>query len=210
MSSPNEAAGAGTWKRQQADRTREHLLETACTLFVEKGYAQAAMEELVARAGLTRGALYHHFRDKRALFEAVLERTLAELEARVALRSRQRTTRHKHHPVRYLAAFEVLLDELSQPATRRILLVEAPAALGREGLHAWLQGNYFRVVRRVVRARSEEGLLPPRLVEPLAHLLIGAIQEAAQVVGEAEDPEKARQGLVEAFRLLTEPFVVER
>ncbi len=208
MSSPS--ARAPTWKQQQADRTREHLLETARALFVEKGFAQTPMEELVARAGMTRGALYHHFRDKRALFEAVLERMLAEMEERVAIRSRQRTTRHKHHPTRYLAAFEVLLDELSQPDTRRIVLVEAPAVLGREGLDAWLHGNYFRVVRRIVRARSEEGRLPPRLIEPLAHLLIGAIHEAAQVVGEAEDPAKARRGLVEAFRLLTAPFISER
>ena len=65
------------------------------------------------------------------------------------------------------------------------------------------------MVKRVVQARSEEGRLPRRLIEPLSYLLIGAIQEAAQAVGQADDPEKARRGLVEAFRLITAPFVGE-
>ena len=199
-----------SWKQQQADRTREQLLETARQLFVEKGYADTPMEALVSRAGMTRGALYHHFKDKRALFEAVVERAVDQLGARVALLSKAeaaRQSKHKRHPARYLAALEILLDELSEPATRRLVLVEAPVVLGRERLDEWLHGHVFRVVRRVIQARSEEGSLPPRLIEPLAHLLIGAVQEAAQVVGEADDPVKARRGLVEAFRLMSAPFV---
>ncbi len=198
------------WKQQQADRTREQLLETARQLFVEKGYADTPMEELVSRAGMTRGALYHHFKDKRALFDAVVERAVDQLGERVAVLSKQeaaRQSKHKRHPARYLAALEILLDELSDPATRRLVLVEAPAVLGRERLDEWLHGHVFRVLKRVIQARSEEGSLPPRLVEPLSHLLIGAVQEAALVVGEADDPEKARRGLVEAFRLITRPFV---
>ena len=201
-----------SWKRQQADRTREQLLETASQLFVEKGYADTPMEELVSRAGMTRGALYHHFKDKRALFEAVVERAVDQLGDRVALLSKAeaaRQSKHKRHPARYLAALEVLLDELSEPATRRLVLMEAPVVLGRERLDEWLHGHVFRVVRRVIQARSEEGSLPPRLIGPLSHLLIGAVQEAALVVGEADDPVKARRGLVEAFRLMVAPFITQ-
>lgn len=201
-----------SWKQQQADRTREQLLETARRLFVEKGFADTPLEELVSRAGMTRGALYHHFKDKRALFEAVVEREIDKVGNRVAGLSRveaARQFRHKRHPTRYVAALEVLLDELSDPATRRLVLVEAPSVLGRARLGEWLHGHVFRVVRRVVQARSEEGSVPPHLVEPLAQLLIGAIQEAALVVGEADDPERARRELVEAFRLLIAAFIGE-
>ncbi len=199
-----------SWKQQQAYRTREQLVETARRLFVEKGYANTPMEELCSRAGMTRGALYHHFRDKLALFDAVVQREVDKLGDRVALLSKQqaaRQSKHKRHPARYLAALEIRLDELADPATRRLVLVEAPAVLGRERLDEWLHGHVFRVLKRVIRARSEEGSLPPRLVEPLSHLLIGAVQEAALVVGEADDPDKARRDLVDAFRMITAPFV---
>lgn len=199
-----------SWKQQQADRTREQLLGTASQLFVEKGYADTPMEELVSRAGMTRGALYHHFQDKRTLFEAVVERAVDRMGERMAVLSKAdaaRQSKHKRHPARYLAAFEILLDELSEPATRRLVLVEAPAVLGRRRLEEWLHGHVFSVLKRVIRARSEEGSLPPRLVEPLSHLLIGAIQEAALVMGESDDPDEARRGLAEAFRLVTAPFL---
>ncbi len=201
-----------TWKQQQADRTREQLLETARRLFVEKGYADTPMEELCSRAGMTRGALYHHFKDKRALFDAVVEREVDDLGERVAVLSKQeaaRQSKHKRHPARYLAALEVLLDELADPATRRLVLVEAPAILGRERLEEWLHGHAFRVLKRVVQTQSEAGRVPPRLIEPLSQLLIGAVQEAALVVGEADDPVKAREDLVEAFRLIAAPLVAE-
>ena len=120
-----------------------------------------------------------------------------------------RQSKHKRHPTRYFAALEILLDELSDPAMRRLVLVEAPAVLGRERLDEWLHGHVFSVLKRVIQARSEEGSLPPRLIEPLSHLLIGAVQEAALVVGESDDPEKARRGLTEAFRLITSPFIGE-
>lgn len=203
---------AKSWKQEQADRTREQLLETARRLFVDKGYADTPLEELVAQAGMTRGALYHHFKDKRALFDAVVERTIEQMGDRVAAISRERAaqqSKHKRHPARYVAALEVLLDELGDPATRRLVLVDGPAVLGRERLGEWLHGRVFRVVKRVIQARSEEGMLPPRLVEPLSHLLIGAVQEAALAMGESDHPDRARTHLVEAFRLLIDPLMEE-
>lgn len=199
-----------TWKQQQSDRTREQLLDTARTLFGEKGYADTPIEELVLRAGMTRGALYHHFKDKRALFEAVLERTIEEVGDRAGALSKERVAReskHKRHPDRYLAGLDILLDELSDPVTRRLVLVEAPAVLGRRRLEEWLHGHVFRVVRAVIRTHSEEGRFPPRLIEPLSHLVVGAAQEAAQVVGDSADPKKARRLLMEAFRFLTAPIL---
>ena len=67
------------WKRAQTIGTREHLIETAARLIGKSGYAGTTLEEVVREAGLTRGAVYHHFKDKRALFEAVIDRALREL-----------------------------------------------------------------------------------------------------------------------------------
>ena len=199
-----------SWKRQQADRTREQLLETARGLFIENGYAATSLEEIVAQAGMTRGALYHHFKDKRGLFDAVVQRSIEEIGDRVAGVSKARVVfqaKDKYHPDRYLEALAVLLDELSDPATRRLVLMDGPAVLGRERLGEWLRGHVFRVVRSVIQTRSEGGLVSPHLVEPLSHLLIGAVQEAALTIGEAADPRKARQDLLEAFLLITNPIL---
>lgn len=193
-----------SWKQQQADRTHEQLLENARVLFVEKGYAATSLEEM------TRGALYHHFNDKRARFDAVVARSIEEMDDRVAAVSKARVARQakpKRHPDRYLEALEVLLDELSDPATRRLVLMDGPAVLGRQRLREWLHGHVFRVVRRVIQTRSEAGLVPPHLVEPLSHLIIGAAQEAALTIGDAADPRKARRDLLEAFRLITNPIL---
>jgi AcrR family transcriptional regulator len=198
------------WKQQQADRTREQLLQTAKGLFIEKGYAATALEEVVSKAGMTRGALYHHFTDKRALFDAVVQRTIEEMGDRIAATSNARVARqakHKRHPDRYLEAFAVLLDELGDPAIRRLVLVDGPAVLGRQRLGDWLHGHVFRVVRRAIQTRSEAGQVPAHLVEPLSQLIIGAVQEAALTMGDAADPQKARQDLLEAFVLITTPIL---
>lgn len=198
-----------SWQRQQADRTREQLLETARRLFIEKGYAATPLEEVVAQAGMTRGALYHHFKDKRALFDAVVERTIEEMGDRVASVSKARVARqakHKNHPDRYVEALAVLLDEFGDPATRRLVLMDGPAVVGHERLGDWLHGKVFGEVLRVIQERSGDGLVPPHLVEPLSHLIIGAVQEAALMMGEAADPRKVRQDLLEAFLLLTNPI----
>jgi AcrR family transcriptional regulator len=199
-----------SWQRQQADRTREQLLQTARGVFIEKGYAATSLEEVVSRAGMTRGALYHHFKDKRALFDAVVERAIEEMGDRVAAVSKAlvaRQAKHKSHPDRYLQALAVLLDELGDPATRRLVLMDGPVVLGRERLGHWLRGHVFPVIRRVIQTRSEAGLVPPHLVEPLSHLIIGAVQEAALTIGEAADPRRARRDLLEAFLLIADPIL---
>jgi AcrR family transcriptional regulator len=85
------------WKRQHADRTREELLETARGQFIEKGYAATSLEEVVSQAGMSRGALYHHVKDKRTLFGAVVERTIEEIGDRVAAVSKARFARQAKH-----------------------------------------------------------------------------------------------------------------
>jgi AcrR family transcriptional regulator len=178
-------------RRTQADRshaTRAALLASGRALFAERGFAGTAREEIVERAGVTRGALHHHFGTKQDLFAAVFEELEAELAARIAAAAmagaepRDQLHRGCHE----------FLDAALDPAVQRIVLLDAPAVLGwaawrdvdaRYGLGLVTEG-----LRAVFAAQSGG----PRAVEPLGHLLLAALNEAAMLVAGAPDPVVAR------------------
>ena len=175
-------------KAEQFEQTRAVLLDVARRLFAERGYADAGTEEVVQRAGVTRGALYYHFRDKRDLFRAVVEDLQQEVLARV-----QQAAATEADPWRGLrAGLHAFLDACMEGAVQRIVLIDAPSVLGWA---AWreLDAKYgFGLLRTVLQGLIEAGLLEPQPVEPLAHMLLGALSEAGLVIAEADDPVEAR------------------
>ncbi|AOF88446.1 TetR family transcriptional regulator [Sinorhizobium sp. RAC02] len=118
--------------KERTEATRLALIEAARRLFVEKGYAETATPDIVAEAGVTRGALYHHFEDKKALFRAVLER---EGEA-VAAHIEERAVRSKSPREALLHGASAYFDAMIKPGRTRLLLLEAPAVLGLESVVA--------------------------------------------------------------------------
>ena len=178
-------------RRTQADRshaTRAALLASGRALFAERGFAGTAREEIVERAGVTRGALHHHFGTKQDLFAAVFEELEAELAARIAAAAmagddpRQQLRRGCHE----------FLDAALDPAVQRIVLLDAPAVLGWA---AWreVDARYgLGLVTEGLRAVFAAGAAGPRAVEPLGHLLLAALNEAAMLVAGAPDPVAAR------------------
>jgi AcrR family transcriptional regulator len=173
----------------RSEATRRLLVTAARTLFGERGYASVGTEEIVRAAGVTRGALYHQFRDKTDLFAAVAEQVEAEIVTRVAEGAAAATG-----PVDELrTGMRLFLDACAEPEVERIILLDAPAVLGWE---AWrdLAGRYgLGLVQAVLQAAIEAGAIIPQPVEPLAHVLIGALDECALYVARAEDPDAARQ-----------------
>ena len=167
-------------------------------LFAERGFAGTAREEIVERAGVTRGALHHHFGTKQDLFAAVFEELEAELAARIAAAAmagddpRDQLRRGCHE----------FLDAALDPAVQRIVLLDAPAVLGwaawrdvdaRYGLGLVTEG--LRAVFAAGPAGPgghKQGPAGPRAVEPLGHLLLAALNEAAMLVAGAPDPVVAR------------------
>src|SRR5438093_5398097 len=117
-----------TRKAEQSEATRGALLAAARALFTEPGYAAVATEEIVQRAGVTRGALYHHFDGKRELFKAVFEQLEQETAEKIAAAALVESDPWRQQ----ITATEVFLDCCLDPAVQRIALVDAPSVLGLE------------------------------------------------------------------------------
>jgi len=175
-------------KAEQTERTRAALISAGRTLFAERGFAATSTEELVRTAGVTRGALYHHFRDKRELFEAVyedVERGLAE----EVTRSLEGTSDALEVLRRGSDAF---LDACLDPAVQRIALVEGPSVLGWERWREIDQTYGLGMVQLALQAAMDAGAIRAAPVEPLAHVLLGGLMEAAMLLAASPDPRRAR------------------
>jgi AcrR family transcriptional regulator len=170
--------------------TRRALLIAARELFAADGFQATRTEEIVRRAGLTRGALYHHFRDKEDLFRAVYEEVTGEVTRSLWRRSEDR---HRSAWDLFRANSEVYLEAAStNPAYRQIVLIDGPAVLGWTSLSERGDGPTHQIMG-YLRDAVAEGVLEPQPIEPLAHLLSALGTGAALYVAHAEDPEAARR-----------------
>jgi AcrR family transcriptional regulator len=175
----------------RSEATRQRLVAAARTLFAERGYAGVATEQIVQAAGVTRGALYHQFRDKAALFAAVAETIQAKIAHQIT------TGAQADGPVDPMTALHAgirrFLAACADPAVERILLLDGPAVLG---WRAWrdLADRYgLGLLQHALQAAIDAGAITPQPIVPLAHVLIGALDECALYVARAEDPPAARQ-----------------
>jgi AcrR family transcriptional regulator len=157
-------------------------------LFAERGYAGVGTEEIVRAAGVTRGALYHHYDGKRELLEAVYEQIEREITERIASEALSGPD-----PVEALrAGARAFLDHCLEPEVQRIVLLDAPAVLGWERWRDIGARYGLGLIEAALGAAMESGEIAPAPVKPLAHVLMGALDEAAMVVARAEDPVAAR------------------
>jgi len=185
---------------ERSEATRAALVAAARPLFAERGYAGVGTEEIVRAAGVTRGALYHQFADKRELFAAVFEDTEAELIAEAAQR-----VAGGADPVEALrGGFLGWLEACSRPAVQRIVLVDAPAVLGWEEWRAIGERHGLGVTMAALQAGMDAGALAPQPVRPLAHVVVGALDEAALYVARADDAETARAEMTQVLDRLVE------
>jgi AcrR family transcriptional regulator len=197
-------------RRTQAKRThatREALLSAAGTLFTERGYENVGTEEVVKAAGVTRGALYHQFGDKASLLEALYERIEAESTERVA---RIVLDSDLHSPLDAMkAGIEAFLDECAQPELRQIGLHDAPAVLGWERWREIGAANGLGLIEASLSAAIEAGEIRVLPVKPLAHLLMGALDEAAMLLARDDRPQ-SRAEVTEVLVALLDSFAIER
>ncbi|MEA2153184.1 MAG: hypothetical protein QOI18_1417 [Solirubrobacteraceae bacterium] len=166
---------------RQASRsasTRAKLIRAARKLFAAKGYASVGTEEIVRRAGVTRGALYHQFSSKEDLFLAVYEQVEQELTARVAGTLGEVTS-----PFAAMrSGIRAFLEACRAPEVQRIVLIDGPAVLGWERWREVAERNGLGLIEAVVGAAIEAGEIEELSPELLAHLLMGALDEAALLV----------------------------
>ncbi|GGF81240.1 TetR family transcriptional regulator [Azorhizobium oxalatiphilum] len=184
-------------RAQMMEETRAKLIRAARKAFAEKGYAAASMDELTAEAGLTRGALYHNFGDKKGLLQAVIDQMDAEMLLRMQVAQEQAETPWQAFVAEGVAYIEMSLE----PEIQRIMLLDGPAVLGDPS--QW--PNQTACLRRTtdaVQAMIDDGIVRPMDAEAAARLVNGAALNAALWIAAAEDPRGVLEKAVEAFRYL--------
>ena len=200
MSSPTSAGTRSRPRRTQADRsaaTRDALIAAARRLFAAHGFAEVPTDSIATAAGVTRGALYHQFADKMALFEAALDAVEADVAARLA---HEVAAVGQSDPVEAMRhAVRVWLGMCTEPEVQRIALVDGPSVLGWARWREICQRHVFGLVEAVVAQGIELGRIRARSARPIAHVLMGASDEAALYVAQAPDQELARADMVEAL-----------
>ena len=193
-------------KAEQTERTRAALVVAARSLFAERGYADTSTEEVVRAAGVTRGALYHHFEDKRDLFAAVyeeVEKGLAhDLTAALASVS---------DPIEVLRRGSgAFLDSCLDPAIQRIVLLEGPSVLGWERWREIDMRYGLGLVQYTLQAAMDAGALRAGPVEALAHVLFGGLVEAGMLLAAATDQRAARAEVGQAIEALIDGLALPR
>jgi AcrR family transcriptional regulator len=177
-----------TSRRQEySASTKRALVDVASELFTERGYAGTSLDEIVSGARVTKGALYHHFSGKQALFEAVFE--TVEAEATAAIRKAVRD--HDDPWEKALSGLRAFLDVVQQPGYRRIVIQEGPAILGYERFREQEERSTFGIVQEIVSSVLESYDLEPSMVETFSRIFFGAMSAAGTAVSSADDSERA-------------------
>jgi AcrR family transcriptional regulator len=180
--------------------TRAALVAAARPLFATRGFADVGTEEIVRAAGVTRGALYHQFADKVELFAAVFEDVEREVTERIAEGAFGAGAGTPFAALE--AGAEQFLAVCAEPEIQRIVLLDAPVVLGWERWREIGMRYGMGLVEGTLRAAIEAGELEEQPTRPLAHVLIGALDEAAMVVARAEDPATTRAEMLTVLRKL--------
>jgi AcrR family transcriptional regulator len=177
-----------TKRAAQGQATRGQLIDVATRLFAERGYEDTSIEAVLAAAGVSRGALYHHFAGKDALFEAVMksveDRITAELAAAIG---------EARDPVGALTAAALAwVDLAGDPVVQQVVLIDAPSVLGWERWRGMDEAGTLGAMRAMLKEVSDSGHLAAELVGPFAHMILAALDEIALVIARAPDPEAAK------------------
>ena len=195
-------AGTGSRQTDRSAATRARLVKAARELFTERPYADVGTEEIVRRARVTRGALYHHFTDKRDLFRAVHEQLEAELVDAIA---RQLAASAGGDPLEGLrTGVRSYLDACEDPSFARITLIDAPAVLGWVEWRRIDEEYALRLIVLGLEGAMDAGALRRQPVLPMAHLLLGTMGEAGLRVangeGRRDEVEGALMALLDGLR----------
>jgi AcrR family transcriptional regulator len=186
--------------------TRARIVEIATGLFAGTGYDATSIETVLAESGISRGALYHHFKDKAALFEAVLE----AIEATIAAKLRAASIGISDPLAAMRAGGDAWLALSRDAAVKQIVLIDAPAVLGWQKWREIDARFGFGLIKAGLKNLAKAGRLRAEMVEPLSHVLLASMMELALVVARADNPAAATRSARTALhqlidRLLGEP-----
>ncbi len=198
-------------RRTQEERsaaTRDALIAAARKLWGLRGYAEVGTPEIAAAAGVTRGAMYHQFTDKAALFSEVVEVVEQDVMARMGTIVAASGATTPADAIR--AAVDAWVEVSGDPEVRQLILLDAPSVLGWAGFRDVAQRYSLGMTEQLLTEAMKAGQLARQPVRPLAHVLIGALDEAAMVIATADDPKRARRETSQVLRRLIDAMLDER
>ena len=205
------STGRSTQRRTQGERTAQTqaaLIAAARRLFGGEGFAAVGTERVAAAAGMTRGALYHQFSDKTGLFAAVLDQVEAEIAQRVADAVTGLDPADTADTL--LAGARAWLDASSEPDLQRIVLLDGPSVLGWDQWREICLRHTVGLIAVLLQDGIDRGSLSPQPVQALTHVLVGAVDEAALYIAQAEDPSAARADMDHVLRRLTLALTIQQ
>ena len=184
-------------RADMVEETRAKLIGAARKAFATKGYAAASMDDLTAEVGLTRGALYHNFGDKKGLLQAVID----QIDAEMLVRQRRAGARAQSPWDRFLMEGVAYMEMAVEPEIQRIMLLDGPAVLGDPS--RWPnQSACLRTSTQVIQSLIDAGTVKDMDAEAAARLINGAALNAALWIAAANDPHAVLAKAVEAFQNL--------
>lgn len=198
-------------RRTQEERsaaTRDALISAARKLWGRRGYAEVGTPEIAAAAGVTRGAMYHQFADKATLFGEVVEAVEQDVMARMATLVAESGAATPADAIR--AAVDAWLDVSGDPEVRQLILLDAPSVLGWPAFRDVAQRYSLGMTEQLLTEAVRAGQLARQPMRPLAHILIGALDEAAMVIATAADPKRARRETGQVLHRLIDAMLDER
>ncbi|EHI10504.1 TetR/AcrR family transcriptional regulator [Mycolicibacterium thermoresistibile] len=176
-------------RRARGDQTRRDLIDAGRALFVDPGYFHTSVGDLVERSGVgTRGAFYHHFPDKAALFRAVFE----DVEQDLTLRSIASPPEGSDSWERLTRGLHGFLDAAAEPEVQRIILIDGPVVLGWQTLRSIEERSSLAMIQQILRRAIADGSIEEQPVTALTHMLVSAVEEASLLIAHSTDPERAR------------------
>ncbi|OBG26653.1 TetR/AcrR family transcriptional regulator [Mycobacterium sp. 852002-51057_SCH5723018] len=197
-------------RRTQEERsaaTRDALISAARKLWGLRGYADVGTPEIATAAGVTRGAMYHQFADKAALFGEVVEAVEQDVMARMATLVAESGATTPADAIR--AAVDAWLQVSGDPEVRQLILLDAPSVLGWAAFRDVAQRYSLGMTEQLLTEAIRAGQLVQQPVRALAHVLIGALDEAAMAIATADDPKRARRETREVLHRLIDAMLDE-
>jgi AcrR family transcriptional regulator len=198
-------------RRTQEERsaaTRDALISAARKLWGLRGYAEVGTPEIATAAGVTRGAMYHQFADKAALFSEVVEAVEQDVMARMATLVAESGATTPADAIR--AAVDAWLEVSGDPEVRQLVLLDAPSVIGWVAFRDVAQRYSLGMTEQLLTEAMRSGQLAHQPVRALAHVLIGALDEAAMLIATAEDPKRARRETRQVLHRLIDAMLDER